>query len=69
MEKRGAGVMTYEELNKTPEELAELIDKDNKLISQYAEENERLKKQIEEIKQVAFKIHNAVIDLDSLICL
>jgi len=71
----------YEDIGKTPEEIQETLDKDNRLISQYAEENERLSNIIECLKDAireqdeylkavcdAVKaVHDATIELDAVI--
>lgn len=56
--------MRYEDIGKSPEEIRETLDANNRLISQYAEENERLKRQIEAIRAAGKAVHNAVIALD-----
>lgn len=72
----------YEDIGKEPKEIQETLDKDNRLIAAYAEENERLsniieclkdeiKKQDEQLKAVydaAKAVHDTIIELDSLIC-
>ena len=71
----------YEDICKEPKEIQEILDKDNRLISQYAEENERLSNIIECLKDVireqdeylkavcdAVKVvHDATIELDAVI--
>lgn len=59
MESGGAGV-------KDEVEQLVLYEKDENSLK---EENERLKRQLDEIRQVARKVHEAVVELDSLICL
>ena len=56
--------MKYEDIGKSPEEIRETLDANNRLISQYAEENERLKRQFEAIKEAGKAVHSAVIALD-----
>ena len=48
--------MRYEDIGKSPEEIRETLDANNRLISQYAEENERLKQQLENYKTAYDKI-------------
>ena len=57
----------YEDIGKEPKEIQEILDKDNRLISAYAEENERLKRQLAEVTKVAKAVHDATIELDAVI--
>ena len=57
----------YEDIGKEPKEIQETLDKDNRLISEYAEENERLKRQLAEVIKAAKAVHDATIELDAVI--
>lgn len=64
----------YEDIGKTPEEIRETLDKDNRLISEYAEENDRLKRELEkakaemrDIRNTADKLHKAISELNVLV--
>lgn len=59
----------YEDIGKEPKEIQETLDKDNRLISEYAEENERLKRQLVEVIKAAKAVHDAIIELDAIIYL
>ena len=57
----------YEDIGKEPKEIQEILDKDNRLISEYAEENARLKRQLAEVTKAAKTVHDATIELDAVI--
>ena len=57
--------MTVEEV----QEIQEILDKDNRLISKYAEENARLKRQLAEVTKAAKVVHDAIFELDAVIYL
>ena len=59
----------YEDIGKEPKEIQEILDKDNRLISEYDAENKQLKQSLDNIRQAAKNVHDAVMELDSLICL
>lgn len=66
--------MKYEELGKTPEQIRDILDSDNRQISQYAEENDQLRREVKQLKadkavitEAAKAVHKAVVELDALI--
>ena len=93
LENGGAGILgqtqklgimrlaAYEDIGKTPDEIQEILDKDNRLISEYAEENKHLKniieclkdeivkqdKQLEEVVKAVKAVHDAAVELDAVI--
>ncbi len=66
--------MKYEELGKTPEQIRDILDSDNRQISQYAEENDQLRREVKQLKvdkavitEAAKAVYEAVVELDTLI--